>query len=61
MTWEEHNERMPEVINNSIREITDIECPKCGKLLWKRTDVVLTTYPPKYRYECECGWSGVSY
>lgn len=38
---------------------TDIECPKCGKPLYKRTDVVLACYPPKYVYTClSCNWSG---
>ena len=38
----------------------NIKCPKCEQNLYKRVDVVLTSYPPKYRYECKtCGWSGV--
>ena len=37
---------------------TDIECPKCGELVLKRTDVVLACYPPKHEYRChKCGWS----
>ena len=35
------------------RQKTDIECPECGALLWRRTDIVLTTYPPKSQYECD--------
>lgn len=38
---------------------TDIECPECGKPLYKRTDIVLSSYPPKYEYKClSCDWSG---
>ena len=37
----------------------DVKCPKCGKPLYKRTDIILSSYPPQYQYGCkECGWSG---
>lgn len=40
------------------KEKTNIVCPKCGNLIYKICDVVFTSYPPKYKYECEeCGWS----
>ena len=40
---------------------TDIECPKCGCLLYRRLDTVLTSMPPQYKYECSrCGWIGFS-
>lgn len=61
MKWEEHqNKTLPDEICTH-RQKTGIECPKCGKMIWKRTDVVLTSYPPKYQYECECGWIGYAY
>lgn len=45
---------------DSNYEQTNIKCPKCEQNLYKRVDVILTSYPPKYRYECKtCGWSGV--
>lgn len=28
-------------------------CPKCGGNVRKDTSFCLTTYPPKYRYECD--------
>ena len=31
----------------------DIDCPKCGKKIYVRTDITLT----KSCYFCECGWS----
>lgn len=57
MTWEEHkNNPIPE---RMILDETDIECPNCGKKIYRRTDVVLTTYPPTFRYECIfCHWCG---
>ena len=61
MTWDEYQNKglYREYIN---REKTQIECPQCGALLWRRTDVVLTTYPPQYRYECDaCNWRGVGH
>ncbi len=57
MKWEEYQSQEWKLYQD--REKTIIECPKCGALLWRKTDVVLTTYPPQFRYECGCcGWSG---
>ena len=40
-------------------EPTDIECPKCGAFIYRKTDVVLTSYPPQHIYLCKgCGWQG---
>lgn len=58
MKWDEFQKYFPDISN---KELTEIECPKCGKHIWRRTDIVLTTYPPQYVYECECGWSGTAY
>ena len=45
----------------SNREITEIKCPQCGHPLYRRTDIVLTTCPPQYRYECDnCNWAGTA-
>lgn len=58
MTWEDFiKQTKPKPIEIG-KTLTDIECPKCGKYIYKRTDIVLTSYPPKYKYECECGWYG---
>ena len=40
---------------------TDIECPKCGRKLYYRSDIVLTSYPAQYQYECECGFVGYAH
>lgn len=58
MTWEEIENLCPNVTN---REETDIYCPECGKKVFRRTDIVLTTYPAQTQYECECGWVGCSF
>lgn len=58
MTWKEFKEREMKEYKSLSKEQTDIKCPNCGKFLWKRTDVVLTSYPPQYQYECDCGWIG---
>lgn len=61
MKWEEHVRKMPPKKQFEKRKLTDIECPKCGKKLWRRMDIVLTSYPEKYQYECDdCGWIGYS-
>ena len=60
MKWEDYQNH--EWILYESREKTDIECPECGAPLWRRTDIGLTNYPPKFQYECsECGWSGYGY
>lgn len=60
MTWDEFIEKTNNAISITVinKEITDIECPKCKRKLYRRTDIVLTTYPPRHQYECECGWIG---
>lgn len=59
MKWSEIENYIPEASSN--REKTDIECPKCGKYIYRCTDIILTSYPPQYRYECDCGWVGSGY
>ena len=59
MKWEEFNPVTSRAYIFEKYELTEIECPICGSLLRKRTDIVLTTNPPRYKYECHaCGWSG---
>ena len=56
--WEDFikNKEIYEFFN---REKTDIKCPNCGAVLYRRTDIVLTSFPPKYKYECvNCEWTG---
>ena len=58
MTWEEHKKRELDLGCVGLKE-TEIECPVCGKNLYIRTDIVLTTYPETYVYECRtCDWHG---
>ena len=64
MTWEEHEKFShhfaEQFLSNSNREQTDIECPMCWQHVYRRTDIILTTYPPKNQYECDSGWVGYS-
>ena len=61
MTWEEHQKiELPEELFTH-RVLVDIDCPECGQKLYKRTDIVLTSYPAQYQYECKCGWIGYSH
>lgn len=40
-------------------EPTQIACPKCGKRIYKRVDIILSCYPPKHQYFCsKCDWVG---
>ena len=63
MTWEEFKKSTRQFsigfgVDTFKKEITDIDCPKCGKKIYVRTDIVLASYPPKRQYECDCGWIG---
>ena len=60
MKWDEIKDRYPATLRAKL-EKTDIDCPDCGKKVYMRTDIILTTYPPQYQYECECGWVGYSF
>lgn len=61
MKWEEIEKQYPELLDYTNRQKTDIECPKCGKKIFKRTDIILTSNPPQHMYECDCGWVGYAY
>lgn len=57
MTWEVF--KSIEELRPSPYTPLGVECPKCGKLIWRNNQIVLTTNPPKYEYVClECGWIG---
>lgn len=59
MTWEEYKQMGFNTYIFHHKELTDIECPKCGAYIYRDTGVVLTTYPAQYNYEClKCGWTG---
>ena len=54
MTWEEFenaNRLNDTYLIEPTRKLTDIDCPKCGKKIYVRTDIVLTSYPPQSQYE----------
>lgn len=61
MTWDEFTSQKKYTVNSGYTA-TDITCPKCGKPIYKRTDIVLASYPPKYEYRCfNCQWSDYAY
>ena len=48
--------------DNGTYEFTNIACPECGEPLMRRTDIVLTTFPPQYHYKCcKCEWTGTGF
>ena len=62
ISWEEHKLKGPSLEIFTNREKTEIQCPKCGEPLYKRTDIVLTSYPAQYQYECDkCNWIGYAH
>ena len=62
ISWEDFNKyELPDYLFSNKKK-TDIVCPKCGAPVYMRTDIVLTSYPAQYQYECEkCNWIGYSY
>lgn len=54
--WKEFVEEKKRIPRDS--ESTQIACPECGKRIYRRTNLVLTTYPPMHLYFCKCGWKG---
>ena len=57
--WDEYNPYEGASPTGEIWEPTRLACPKCGERLEVRTDIVLTTYPPKHQYRCtKCDWQG---
>ena len=59
MKWEDFINQHKE--HSLMRPKTDIDCPVCGEKLYRDDTKVLTSNPPKHRYECDnCGWSGVA-
>jgi predicted RNA-binding Zn-ribbon protein involved in translation (DUF1610 family) len=58
ISWEGYH---PKPTENTSMQV-NVTCPKCGKKLWKRLDITLTSQPPQFVYECHnCGWQGVNY
>lgn len=51
--YREHTERSF-IISDKI---PIFQCPKCGGVVYKHTDMVLTSYPPQYNAICDnCGY-----
>ena len=59
-SWKSYNAKLP-MNYPEDREKVNVACPECGKQLWRRNDIILTSYPPQYKYECECGWTGYTF
>ena len=41
MTWKDYIQRKIQSPALITREKTDIECPRCGRYIWKRVDRIL--------------------
>ena len=61
MKWEDYKNRKLPTESFVNRVQTEIECPSCGEKVWKRNDIILTSNPPQYQYECDCGWVGYDF
>ena len=41
--------------------LTNIDCPNCGKSIYRYTKIVFTSMPPKHKYKClNCQWEGIA-
>ena len=61
MKWEDFVITASDQVNTERLQLTDIDCPVCGKKIYRRMDIVLTSYPEQYQYECCCGWTGTAF
>lgn len=62
ITWDEYKKNLSIRISSNGYEETNIECPNCGKPLYRDTRMVLATYPPQHRYDClDCKWTGTAF
>lgn len=61
--WKDYQEEQTKqyIESKNYIEKTDIICPKCGKNLYRKVDIMVMTTPPKYYYECSCGWTNIGY
>ncbi len=59
MKWEDYQKRKIKLKDYTE---TSIECPKCGKHIYRNHSVTLCTYPPQYYYKCfYCKWEDIGY
>lgn len=50
------------VLEGQVKSYKENQCPVCGFEMVKDTSIVLTTYPPQYRWDCpHCGHSETRY
>lgn len=66
MKWEDYQTEKQRTINifndNQVWIKTEIECPKCGEIIYKNMSLILASYPPKYTYKCpKCKWQQAGY
>lgn len=62
MKWEDYkNRKVGEMIDSSEWDITNIECPECGKKIYMNIRYILTSYPPQHYFRCfKCDWHGTA-
>ena len=57
-TIDEHENRMQELYSPTAKVGVGVSCPKCSSEMYDDSNgMVLTTYPPKKRVACDCGYS----
>lgn len=63
MKWNDYQENFRSILAqaNQNKEQINVICPNCGKYIWRCNDIVYTSYPPKYKYFCDCGWEAIGY
>lgn len=59
MKWQDYKEQRYKafgVFPSGNWQLTNIECPYCGELIYKNI-TALTSNPPRYQYKCtNCDW-----
>ena len=58
MKWEDYKKDKDIVVYDKYVK-TDIECPKCGEVIYQDVSVQYMTNPPQHDFYCfGCGWKG---
>lgn len=61
-SWDSYSHTIINLYINQWRTQVNVACPNCGAPLLRRNDIILTTHPAQYQYECDkCGWIGYAF
>ena len=60
-TWEDYQKNARIEADHYGWKMLDVKCPECGSKIYINEMRCYSTYPQKYEYKCDCGWSKIGY